>query len=40
VLDPEVLDVEVPHAAATIAIAPRHANRVSDLTLRNLCFPS
>jgi hypothetical protein len=32
--------VEVPQAAATMAIAPRDANRVSDLSPRNLCFPS
>src|SRR5260370_40646178 len=34
-----VLAVELPHAAATIAIAPRHANQVSDLSLANCVSP-
>jgi hypothetical protein len=36
----EVFAVELPHAAVTIAIAPMDANRVSDLSPRNLYFPS
>src|SRR5260370_25978636 len=39
VLDPDVFDVEFPHAAATIAIPPRHAIKVSDLRLRNCVSP-
>src|SRR4029077_20988267 len=39
VLDPDEVDVDVPHAAATIAIEPRHASRVSDLSVRNCVSP-
>jgi hypothetical protein len=35
----EVVAVEFPQAAATIAMAPRHAIRGIDLSPRNLCSP-